>query len=458
MSNHSKRNYVESFSRVNVVRMMIALIIVTSAISRDFKLIVFNSNNIIRQYGSSIGISLPLIIGISLLFFKKRPHKKVICKRVNVVISNKRKDIFESPIFHYFIWGLISCVFLFFNNASFRWYVVGAYSYILYLLLFLLIIRNVSYAELSKGIDDGFRMGLIIQTIIGFLYVFGGILIPYVSNYSNSMRNGITRMVGSFTHPGDFSLYISIIYAYFLCKFLFLDEKKCLLYVVIGFVDIYLSGARTMLIVSLILLLSIIIRRYHKRLEVKVFVVLLSITGGYYFYKSDFFQDLFVKHSFFEMLNARVVHWIIGFKIMFSSISNLFFGIGLNNHVDYIDKNYNEYAKLVYSASTILSSEFVRGMPIHNSLLIVGCELGLFGLFLFLRIFLNMIHVSLIIIRSKKYHGLLRMQATFLVAFTIVMLAYCMQGWAAHKSFSWIMIDIISALSFKLAKVYKNGK
>ena len=434
------------YERKNIISIgsvLIALIIITCVFPREISLLSFATDYVTRPYGNSLSISLPMIFTLlfTLLLIPRRKKTK--------------KSIWRAPIVHYFNWGIISGLFLLINGASIKWYSAGAFTYLLFTAMFILLATFINYEELLRGIDKGFRVSLVIQTLIGFLYVFFGVLIPFFSNYSTSFRNGLSRMVGSFSHPGDFSLYISIMYVYFLSKWLFAGETKSILYVVLCFIDIYLSGARTMLIVSMLITIIFFMRRYKNRLELKLLFAAVIALGVYWFVQGDTFQDLFIRHNFFDMFTARLVHWIIGIRIMFANVLNFLFGVGLNNHVDYINAHFSSFEGLVYTASAVLTNDFVRSSPIHNSFFIVGSELGVVGFGLYLRVYLHMLTYSIQNLKKRRDKQRPQWQIVFIFGVSIVLLLYCMQGWATHKDFSWTMIVIISLLVYKTPKQYE---
>jgi len=429
--------------RKNTIRigsMLIAVIIITCVTPREISLLTFANDYVTRPYGNSLSISLPMIFTFlfTLLLIPRRKKTK--------------KSMWQAPVVQFFNWGIISGLFLFFNRASFQWYSCGAFKYLIFATMFVLLATFINLDELLVGIDIGFRVSLIIQTLIGFLYVFFGVLIPFVSNYSTSIRNGLSRMVGSFAHPGDFSLYISILYVYFLAKWLFAGQKKSFFYVAVCFIDIYFSGARTMLIVSMLVTIIVLMKRYRNRWELKILLVAAIALGAYWFVQGDTFQDLFIRHNFFDMLTARLVHWIIGSRMMFENVSNFLIGVGLNNHVDYIDAHFSNYAGLVYTASAVLTSDFVRSSPVHNSFFIAGSELGIVGFVLYIRVYLRLLTFVIKNLKNRREKQIPQWLFVFIFGVFIILLLYCMQGWATHKDFSWTMIVIISLLVYKIQR------
>lgn len=428
--------FFNNFQRKNkhslpaISTLIVALVVVLSAIPRE--IVFYNFSDLYtRQYGHAITIPYAILCSMLLL----------IIKRGKIRISFFAK---KSPFVFYLVYGVFSLFFIVFNKAELSFYSVAAFKYILYITMFLILSSTVSLNNYLKGLEVGFKAALFLQTLIGWLYEFAGITIPYIGKYSSSYRNGLSRMEGTFTHPGDFSLYAGIIFIYFFYGYLEKRKINSLLYSVVAYIDIFLSGARTMLLTVSILVAIILFYKYKKLIMAKTILV-ISISGGlFWFFRSEIFRDMFVEHDFNEMFVARFTHWIIGFNILFSNIENFLFGVGLNNHVRYIDENYGMFDLVVSSAGDALDSEFVRGMPIHNSFLIVGCELGFIGLFLYLSYYVYHIRRAIDIAKNcPKYSNICK----FIVTSLTLVLIYSIQGWAAMKSFAWIIVVILLALS-----------
>ena len=417
--------------RLRLNSIILSLINITCIWSKSLPVISFE-DGISRPYGSAISIGVPLVLTLLLVFFNlSKPYKKMRSIR--------------TPFCQHCLFAIFSGIFLLFNEGSICNYIVAFFEYITYLILFCAVYNFMSKEDVITAVDRGFRASLIIQTAIGWLYVFFGILVPYISNYSNSVRNGFSRMTGSAGHPGDFSLYIAILFVYFISVYLFKKEKKYAVYAIIAFVDIFLSGARTMLVVSCLVGFFILIRKYRRNFFVISAIVVVTVIFVAWFLKSDVYQDMFVKNSLSDMFIARFVHWIMGFRITFGDLQSFLVGVGLNSHADYIDAHYSAYATLVATASSVLDSDFVRGMPIHNSYLIMSSEMGIVGFIMYVRMYIIGIRKSILNIRKEdgsKYIWVFALAAFAVFAF------YCIQGWAMMKRMSWILLIIVNAIIY----------
>lgn len=414
--------------RFDLKAFIVAMIIVFSALPKELTLIAFPTY-LTRPYGSVISISFTMLL-TAVLF--------VCClKKIRFY-----KKTASAPIIQFLFWALLSIVFILFNNASVENYLAAAIKFVFYILLYFLLADCMNFKSLMRGIDGGFRLGMIIQTTAGCAYVFFGILIPLFGNYSTNYRNSFSRMVGSFAHPGDFSMYIAILTVYFVSRLLFAKEKGSIIYIAMGAVDLLFSGARAMLLCTFLVSVLIVINRYRKSMTMKILVIVSVIAGIVIFVQSDTFQNLFITLSFVDMLGARLIHWVIGFKIMTRDFVNFLFGVGLNSNVDFINAHYSEFSSLIVS-STILSDEFASTMPIHNSYLIQGVELGIVGLILYIRVYLSSILRSAVSVRKKLS---LRTENVFLIAALGTYAIYALQGWALQKNFAMVMLMVVLAM------------
>ena len=419
--------------------LIVALVVVLSAIPREIVIYSFN-DPYTRQYGRNISIPYAILCSMLLLIIKRGKF------RINMYAK-------KSPFLFYLVYGVFSAVFAVFNKAELTFYSVAAFKYVLYIFSFLILSSTVSLKNYLNGLDLGLKIALMMQTLIGWLYEFAGITVPYIGKYSVSYRNGLSRMEGTFTHPGDFSLYAGILFMYFFYKFLDKKEVVSLVYSAVAYIDIFLSGARTMLLTISALVAIVLFYKYRQLLLVRILLA-IGIGGGLYlFFNSDIYRDMFLEHDFREMFVARFTHWIVGFKIMFSNIVNFLFGVGLNNHVRYIDENYGMFALVVSSAGDALESEFVRGMPIHNSFIIVGCELGIVGAILYLSYYIYYIReIGNVFNKDSSYRRI----CAFILSSIVIIMIYSIQGWAMMKSFAWEIVIVIFALSSQILKSYKN--
>lgn len=421
-------------NKVGVKSLILATIIISCVLPRELTIYAFEEN-LTREYGSVISVTIPMLI---MTFI-------ILLERFKFRFSIRKND----TLLHWFVWGIASGIFLIVNQGDFLYYFVAAVKFCIYILMYNLLSRNISSASFFKGIDIGFRGTLILQTAIGLLYQLFGIVVPFIGNYSTSVRAGMIRMVGSFNHPGDFSLYIAIISLYFVCDFVFKENRNVLPYIIMGTIDLLLSGARTMLICTAIVSLVIILRKNKNNPFAKILLVLTVAIGIWMFVDSDIFQDLFIEHNFLEMLEARFVHWLIGLKIMTTNVDNFFYGVGLNNCVDYINDNFGSFATLL-SQQVVIDDAFASTSPIHNSYLIAGVETGIFGLILYGRVYFKSIGECITLLKEKDEDI---WKIVYLMAAFFTYAVYALQGWSLQKNYALTMLVVLSSCLYHTKKI-----
>lgn len=425
--------------RVDTKKIILVLIIVTCVLPKELSLIGF-SEALTREYGSVISLTIPMLLMLAFMVLNKGK------------IYYERKK--ESPITTWFAWAIISGIFLPITDGAVEYYAVAALRMIMYVIMFTLLTHNISSKSFYEGIDTGFKASLIAQTVIGSLYEFFGILIPIVSNYSDSVRNDMKRMVGSFSHPGDFSLYIAIVTLYFVVRYLYNREKKDIPFIIMGAMDILLSGGRTMLICTAIVSFALLLKKNKKNNLLKVSLVISVAVGMFWFVQSDTFQDLFVKHNFWDMFLARFVHWIVGLKIMLTNPVNFFCGVGLNNCVGYINEHFADFTALL-ARQTVIDDSFANRSPIHNSYIIAGVETGIIGIILYGRIYVSGILKSF---RIMKTNSINKAQGVYLAAAFFTCAVYAMQGWSLQKNYALTMLVVLCAFLYHLDNDSRNDK
>lgn len=414
-----------SGKKISIKNVLLIAIIILCAYTRGINFFVVNDyENVNRQFGSGLVITIttPIIIYLILSFIK---NKKIFIKDL------------KEPIIIFMFFSIISLFFPIKRNI--RLSIIAVLLIIEYGLLFLSIKSLYKYKEVYRCIDISFKISLIIQTILGSLKSFGGIKIPFITDSGvDIIRNGVYRMTGTFAHSGEFSMYIFIMFIYFLCQYYFNGKTRYLSYVGICLFDLFYSGSRTIILLSALIFGIIILIKYRKSIMVKTFYILVGIIGGFVFINSDAFYKLFIEKSFMEMLDVRFVHYIAGFRIMTRDMMNFLLGVGLNNNVNYIIENYNFTFNNI-SLNSIVSSGFMQRNPIHNSFLVIGVELGIVGLILYARIFLR----ELGLLKINKIDSQFKANYVFINVTIISYIIYGFQGWALLKNPLWIMLIII---------------
>ncbi|MDU2155646.1 MULTISPECIES: O-antigen ligase [Clostridium] len=423
MINKKRNNVLE----ININKIFVVLLPVIAAYSRNiFKIVsILNENKLNMQYGSDISIDLisVWILGFTVI---------VLLRGIN-----KSKFISKSGFGLFFIISLISMIFP--NNKNNLLSIFGLVQIFKYFIIVILLDTVGDFNKFYSWIKIGLKIGLIVQTIVGYTFTFGGITIPYITGTSShSIRNGYYRMFGTMESPGDFSLYMIIILIFFLVDFLVLKEKKSIVYTIFSWLNLYFSGARAMTILSGIIIIGIIYYFYRKNHIVKIITIIGAISSIIYFLDSEYYYEYFVRNNIFDMLNTRMVHWNVGIRLFYE---NFIFGVGLNNITYYIFNNFDEVFLSINYQNILVDSMFLQRAPIHNSFLIVACEMGVLGLIAFLRIYIIALKKCLLVIRkeNKEFYKFTIFPVVALGTYII----YGLQGWAMLKQPFWIIFCTI---------------
>ncbi|MCI1857419.1 MAG: O-antigen ligase family protein [Sporolactobacillus sp.] len=428
---------LQKYEKIRLVDIMLIMLIVVCPLPRAYTMYNFMSGPENRPFGNTLGITIPLLFFILMYFI--------------TIGKNNFYIYYKSPLNYFFFFAVIS---FFFPIQGRIWQItlIGIFKLLIIWGLYDILLKKFSFANYEKCLDWGLSIGLLIESALGFLYVFAHVSIPYVSIGFPYDRNGFSRMTGAMAHPGDFSLYISIIYFYYICKLLFKKDKKSIKYIILSLVDLVLSGARAMIITSILISVIIFWKKYQRNWIVKLVIMSGIIIASIGVYHSSFYQNLFMEENFFETITARLIHWRIGFQIMFSSFNNFLFGVGLNNHVDYIASHFSTLSYLITDTS-VVDAFFIQNNPIHNSLLVVGTELGIVGLFLYISIYIvGIINAWKILKAYPKYKS----QCTYVIGCLFIFLLYSFQGWALMKDMGWVLFILVNAFLYSIKKDAKK--
>ena len=226
MDTHMKRFFPNGLSmkRVDIRAVILALMIVTCVTFREVTLYQL-PEEIFRPYDSRFSISFPMIfLGLLMLI-----NRKVVYRSFGLT----------KPLTVYFLFCIASVVFLPLNGGSFAYYLVAAVKMAVYILMYGMLSCGMSQESFEKGLDWGFRAGMIFETVMGMLAEFFGIVVPFWGNYRDWYRNGLPRMEGSFAHPSDFSLYIMMLTLYFIVRLLYKKDRWSIPFILMGCADIY---------------------------------------------------------------------------------------------------------------------------------------------------------------------------------------------------------------------------
>lgn len=422
---------------ISLGSIVVSLFFITMALPREFSYYVIR-DWLTRAYGNGLSISVSAIVIII---------GTIVARRFRL----QGKVLKQHDIIRYLAWGIIIGFLLLLKNGSGYTYLVAAFKYVQYMII-LYMLNNISTKSLIAGLRNGAIVGLLLQTVVGILFISNGIVIPYLTgtNYT-VVRNGHIRLTGTFSHPGSLSLYLAVILLFFLCELLFLNKRSSLLYVLISAFDLYLSGARAMLIVSAVISFLLLMRRYKKNLFLKAGLLATVIVAIIWFFQSDIYEDLFVKNNAIDMLIVRFGHAIVGFQIMTHSFINAILGVGLNYHVDFKVMNSSLFVGIIRTVAMSASDanyEVALNIPVHNSFLVSGAELGVIGMVLYALIYINRIKKCIVLFKKREELSSTQLHDLIFCFSAICTLAlYCMQGWGMHQTHGWSLLLMICVLT-----------
>lgn len=314
------------------------------------------------------------------------------------------------------------------------------FARILQLFIFLVIIsKYLSYNSILEGFYDGFKRSLGLQFIITTL--FPVLHITFVSRLFReevsdwAFRRDAESAIGTFMHPGALALFCCMTAIFFLsCYLNKYKEKDSIIRIMMSLYVIFFTFSRTsyLAVIGTLFLLFFI---YRNRVNFQIKNVLLIITG--ILIVSCLFLltplgDMFFKSDVDIQIQNRELHYLLALGCYNDSP---LFGVGLNNHVNYI---YNDLNTSLIGGNIGL---FFLTNPVHNSHLIILAETGLIGFSLWCYYFVSRIY------RSFRY-CITKNNAINILNFSfggilIVYMLYGMTGWSCfHREIYPILIIV----------------
>lgn len=420
---------------IKIKQLYLWLIVLSATITYGINF--FHSDNIFyyntyiqRQFGNAVTINaFTLLLLSGLILFPRWQSKNI-------------KNIFSGLL-------IFSCISLIIpNKQDLQLSVIGIYALLKYCIFFCIITSVYSLELYKEYIGQGFKIALLFETIGGILQVFYSIKIPFITSWStDSIRSGLPRMAGTFSSGPDLALFISFLLVYFWIEYLLRGRKEMLKYILISLFDLWFAGSRTMIVVSALVYLIILLQKYKRNCPKKIIIFLGILITASMFTTTSLFRMLFIENNIFDMLSTRLVHWVMAFNII---KNNWFLGVGLNNSVSYTLLN-PDLVKNAY-VNSLEGIGFYFTNPIHNSILIMFCELGILGGTIYLFIYIKMMITSLKAILKRKVNNMSYDLADymFVLCESLVLFVYALQGWGVLKEYAWIMIILVYAYFYMI--------
>lgn len=417
---------------------IISLLIILAPITR-IRIILYQMITEIdnRVYSNEISLTFSIII---IAFFAVLNLRTLVRRKVSA----------PKGLVFFLLYSILTIVYGTYTNADAV--KCGLFQIVFYLLLLIVCERLNNPDNLMASIENGLTIGVLFQSSIGILNYLG-ISIPYITaERTTTIRNGLMRMQGTFSHPSELSLYILIGLVLFLSRFYIEENRRHLILLILAYVDILLCGSRSAMMISVVMLISVLWIKYRKKILGKFLILVVIVSMVVFIPMTEEFQYFFLELDFNEMFQARFLHWIIGWRIMTSSLKNFLFGVGLNNNVDYISTHYLSLSEGL-SANSKLTADFAINNPIHNAFFVVGAETGIIGFVSFICVFLKGIIKSY---KRYKAYSTYRTENIFVTLSFCAFLFYHIQGWGGLKQSAWMLFILLEALNCGLEK--KNAK
>ncbi|MDT8887877.1 O-antigen ligase family protein [Aquirufa sp. LEPPI-3A] len=298
-------------------------------------------------------------------------------------------------------------------------------------LFFIQIFKKMLYNDIILGFFDGFSILCIIQFILAICFPLLG-MSKVTTLFHLSAGDWSTRMdsrvgaVGTFVHPGNLALFITIASAFFLGCYLSKYKKKMSLFFIgLNLITLFLTFSRTVYLSFLVDILFIyyIFLNAHKNIfalnNLLKFIIPLVCLIIYIVYYSPV-SDIFLKSDADDMLEARLLHFYMGYQAFLSSP---IIGVGINSHLEYFYFHTNLF-------NTQIIDDFLWNNPIHNTHIIILVETGIIGLVSWIAFVFESISKSKQEIACRKRPILAVSQIGLLMGICI----YGMSGWAPLSS------------------------
>ncbi|WP_426484144.1 O-antigen ligase family protein [Flavobacterium sp. 2] len=414
--------------------LLLSFFIITIPLEFTWSVLQGNLKTFAGTLGTNLNITIPLLIVLFFFLFSKFKIKQKV-----------KYSIWIKGIFAIYVISLLNP----YNTAKFATF-VSALFLVSHLIFFIYIFKNLTHREIILALYDGFMIICILQFFLAICFPLLGIS-QVTTIFHDSAGESATRMgtregaVGLFVHPGNVALYTTVVSTFFLgCYLRNYKKKKSLIILVLNVITLILTYSRTAYLVFVIdmAIVYYICTNAEKAIftirNVIKFILPLSLALIYLVFFSPL-SATFLESDANEMLDARMMHWFMGFQIFNTSP---LIGVGINGHLEYMFTNFNLFGGKIID-------DFFWENPIHNIHLIVLVETGLIGfVFWIFFIFSNISKAKKDIARKRN----LILSATQ-IGTLIGVLLYGITGWAP---FSNSILPFLLMVSFFTIQ-YRNA-
>ncbi len=304
-------------------------------------------------------------------------------------LSKLKSDIFSWNRNKWFYIFIVFSVVSFFNPINpFKESVFVPLFFLIQLILLLKIIEaNFTRDEIFRGIYDGLAITTIVQCFLAICFpILGMEFMASIFRGDRALevtykREDYISAVGTFSHPGDLSLYTTLLLTFLLnCYFNDYKKKISLILILTNLFVLYLTFSRTSFAISILVMFFVFLANRKSNI-----FSLKNLLLGCFFLSAVFIAFLYVPvlyNLFFQsdvtlQTGNRLIHWFIGIEIWEES---KWIGLGINSHVYYM---YH------FIKSEI---EFFVVNPVHNIHIIALAETGIAGFSFWIYYFISRIY------------------------------------------------------------------
>jgi O-antigen ligase len=385
--------------------------------------------------GAELAIS-PIYIPLVCIFF-------IVILRVFKGSFFIKFDILDKLVFLYVLVLIPSVVFSFSITYSTLELVRELKLVVLYLWL-----RNFFYLDGAKStFFFCVVVAILIQALLCLNQFVSGVSVGFLSSSEtdlNKIAGGISRLVGSFGHPGILAQFLNITLISLLIRWLGAKNEKItglyLCVFLIGMLVLLSTYSRTAMVVEAFLIIVVVL---FSSKSIGLNISISRRSSLYFFLFSAvllliaFFGDQVVSRfedAPSESSNVRLVLADISLAMI---VDNPFVGVGLNNF------------SFVMSEYDTTGLSYTRRDPVHNIYLLVASEVGVLGLIVFLLKIGVFLKVGIKLLKSDV--SILSKQILFsAVCGLLAIMLSGMVGWSwrldSIHSLYWIILSIIGAV------------
>lgn len=283
---------------------------------------------------------------------------------------------------------VIFCVYVILNpfNVVTMSALIPLFYFTVYLIFLKGMCETVSLRTITMGIYRGLAWCVGLNFALAILFPVLGIRAATQIYFSTAVVRSMERAgaVGAFSHPNNLAVFMSYCVAFFAaCWAVGLKKEKSLRIAICAFITVFLSGSRSALLSSTISTLLIVILYTYRQYKFFSAAILLKVIAPTLIIGASLLlftplNDMFMGSDVDAQVINRSMHYLCGYEIF---QDHPLVGVGLNSHLKYLNDNieidFNDYFES--TSGFDFNDEFMFSAPIHNTWLILLCEIGLIG-------------------------------------------------------------------------------